>query len=459
MTLSATAARSKSPSQQRGMSVRQIQFLAIGGSIGAGLFVASGDGVHAGGPSLIFAYLVTGAIVFIIARCLAEMALVEPQRTFIGFVGQHLGHHAGFACGWSYFLLSILIAMAEMTAVGAMIHGWLPAIPQWLPVAIVTAFLFGINHLRARAFGEIEFWIALLKVTAIVGFVGLGLVAVLAPSLFPDSGVSVTNLWRHGGIFPNGVGGFVETLPIALFSFGGVELVGLVSAETHDPRIAIPKAVNGLIIRMLVFYVATMTIAMIVVPWDTIGAGSSPFTLVLQHLKIPGIAIGLNVIVITALISAINTVTFATGRVVASLAVEGYAPTKLAFLDRNGVPRRAVTIAMALISVSVVLNYLLAASIFKLLLTGVAGIVLMNWILFVTAHLRFRQTRRRAQLVSPLPVPLTPFSNIAVLVFLISLLALLTTAASLRSALLLDLGVVALLVTIAHLRMSRAAPA
>ncbi len=416
----------------RALSSRQLEFLALGGAVGGGLFLASGQGVHAAGPSLILAYLLAGAVVYVIARCLGEMALASPQRgTFVTYMRRYLGDEVAYVAGWAYWCTVVLVGMAELTGVGLLTHSLVPAVPQWLSALSVIIVLFAINRLDVRAFGEVEFWMSLLKVAAVLSFIALG-VLVLATPHASLTGASLSNLWRQGGVFPNGVAGFLRALPIALFGFGGIELIGLAAAETRDPVSALPRAINNLVLRILIFYVGTMIVAMSVVSWNVIGAQESPFVVVLHHLHVPAVETMLYLVVTSAIISSCNSVIFGAGRVLASLAVEGCAPSTFGKLDERGVPRKALAASTAAISTAVILNYLIPARIFGLLLSSVAVVVATDWTLFIIAHLKFRRRRGR-QTQRGFRVPLPPWCNWAALTFLGVVLAALALDPSSRT--------------------------
>ncbi len=436
---------------RRDLSRRQVEFLALGGTIGAGLFLGSGQALHMAGTALLPAYALCGLVVYIIARCLGELALDDPdQGTFVNHIGSQLGPAYAFVSGWSYWITMIVVCMAELTAVGLLLHAWFPALPQWIPAFAVLLLLFLVNRNGVRLFGEVEFWLALLKIVTIVGFILLGLAAIMAPARLDLTGAHLSNLWRLGGVFPTGLAGFLAILPIALFPFGGIELISLAAAETADPLHTLPRAVNGLLLRVLVFYLGVLAALLVLLPWTEIVPGASPFVLVLRRLDVPFAAGFLNLVLITAVTSSCNSILFGATRALRSLALDGAAPASLAQSNRNGVPIRAVTVSIAGISLTIVLNYLLPAEIFQLLLQMTALVITVNWSFIVIAHLRYRQTR--GQLELRYPAPWTPWSNYLVLVFVLMVLSILAIDRTARIPLLLAILGFAALAIAARLR-------
>ena len=436
---------------RRDLSGRQVEFLALGGTIGAGLFLGSGQALHMAGPALLPAYALCGLVVYIITRCLGELALADPgQGTFVNHIGSQLGPAFAFVSGWSYWITMIVVCMAELTAVGLLMHTWFPTLPQWIPAFLVLLLLFLVNQSAVRLFGETEFWLALLKIVTIVGFILLGLAAVVAPTRLDLAGARVSNLWHPGGMFPTGLAGFLAILPIALFPFGGVELISLAAAETADPQRTLPRAVNGVLLRVLVFYLGAMAALLVLLPWREVVPGSSPFVLVLRRLDVPFAAGFLNVVLITAVTSSCNSILFGATRAMRSLALDGGAPASWARSNRHGVPVRAVLVSIAAISFTIVLNYLLPAEIFGLLLQMTALVITVNCSFVILAHLRYRRAQGRD--ISRFQAPWTPWSNYLVLAFVLTVLSILATDRTAHGPLLLAMIGFGTLTLIATLR-------
>jgi L-asparagine transporter-like permease len=422
------------PGPEKKLTRRHVEFLAIGGTIGAGLFLGSGTGIQRGGPSLIIAYLLAGAVVFIIARCLAEMALEDPGRgTFVSYVERYLGASAAFVSGWSYWFATVLAGMAELTGLGTLWHAWTPAMPEWVPAFAGLLCLYLINRSNVRAFGEVEFWMALLKIMALLAFIALGTAVLLIPLGIRPPTASLTNLWMRGGVFPQGIRGFFGVLPVALFGFGGVELIGLAAAETQDAARTLPRAANGLILRLFIFYVGSMLIIMSIMPWTAFSPGASPFVLVLQSLGIPVVATLMNILLISVLLSSCNSLLFGAARVLSSLAVAGAAPASLGTRDASGVPARAARVSTAAISATILLDYFIPARALGLLLSAAVVVLIVNWVLFVLAHFQFR---RRLTEARPTFRPVVPtWLNFAVVAFVAIVIGVLACDAQFCAAL------------------------
>jgi L-asparagine transporter-like permease len=436
----------------RGLAGRHVEFLAVGGTIGAGLFLGSGTGIQIAGPGLIVAYALTGVVVFIITRCLAEMALAgRGTGTFVHFVAQYLGARTAFVCGWSYWSAAILGSMAELTAMGALAHAWFPALPQWAPTFAALIGLSALNRLRVRALGEFEFWITLLKILALVSFIVIGIVALCLPVDIKPADASVSNLWQHGGFFPTGLSGFLSVLPFALFGYAGSELIGIAASETDNPARTLPRAVNGLVLRLLIFYVGSMCIVMTLVPWTAFSSSESPFVLVLQQMQIPAVAVVMNVVLISALLSSCNSTLFGASRVLKSLASIGGAPASLATVNARGAPAHSTTASTAAILVTIVLNYFVPARAFGLLLSASIVCVIFNWVLFVSAHRQFRL--QLAEGPSPFRWRLPLAFNYSVMLFAALVLLVLSRDSGFRAALLFDTAFIAGLSFIAYRRL------
>ncbi len=437
---------------RRELSAHQLEFLAIGSAIGSGLFVGISQGLRIAGPSLVLAYAVCAVVVYVIARCLAEMSLADREnRTFVDHVRSQLGPRFGFVCGWSFWLTLLLIGMAELTAIGLLVRVSFPIVPQWIVVATALAGLLALNVTRVGIFGESEVWLSSLKIVTIGAFIVLGLVASVVPKPFGLTDANVSNLWKLGGVFPNGFAGFAAVMPVALFAFGGFEIISLAAAEAKDPMRSIPRAVNGLIARFFVFYLGSTVALLILIPWTEVMPGTSPFLVVLEHMRLPFAAAFVNLILITAVLSSCNAVLFAATRTLRALALNADAPILMATLNGNGAPAAALVVTAASISLAVGLNSMLPKPLFGILIQMVSILTAVNWAFIVIAELRFR--RRKSTNALPIfAVPWTPWSNGFVIAFVVAVLALLASdSASLPVFALASL----LLTTLGSLSMSR----
>ena len=318
---------------ERGLKNRHVQLIAIGGAIGTGLFLGAGKSIHLAGPSILFAYLITGVILFLIMRALGELLLSNLNyHSFVDFVRDYLGDMAAFVTGWTYWFCWISIAMADLTAVGLYIQYWFPGLPQWVPGLIALVILLFMNLATVKLFGEMEFWFALIKVIAILALIVIGIFMIIKGFSTNAGAVSLTNLWSHGGMFPNGMNGFILSFQMVVFAFVGIELVGLTAGETENPEKVIPKAINNIPIRIIIFYIGALIVIMSVYPWNAINPAESPFVQVFVAVGIVAAAGIVNFVVLTSAASACNSAIFSTSRMVYSLAKDKNAPEKFAKL-------------------------------------------------------------------------------------------------------------------------------
>ena len=287
------------PTLSRGLSMRHIQFIALGSAIGTGLFYGSATAIQAAGPSVILAYLIAGAVVYMVMRALGEMAVRHPVPSSFGqYAARYLGPFAGFVTGWTFAFEMIVVAIADVTAFGVYMGFWFPDTPRWIWVTAVILCIAAINTRNVKIFGEMEFWLTIIKVGAILAMIGGGIVLMaLGVSYAPGEPVGLQNLVDHGGFMPNGLGGLLAALSVVVFAFGGIETIGITAGEAGDPARSIPKAVNAVPARILLFYVGTMVVLMSLVPWTEITGEASPFVQIFSALGIPAAASILNVVI------------------------------------------------------------------------------------------------------------------------------------------------------------------
>ncbi|MGG0999080.1 amino acid permease [Bacillus subtilis] len=421
---------------QRGLKNRHIQLIAIGGAIGTGLFLGSGKSIHFAGPSILFAYMITGIICFLIMRSLGELLLSNLNyHSFVDFVQDYLGDMAAFITGWTYWFCWISIAMADLTAVGLYTQYWLPGVPQWVPGLIALIILLIMNLATVKLFGELEFWFALIKVIAILALIVIGLVMIFK-GFSTSSGVSsFTNLWSHGGLFPNGMHGFILSFQMVVFAFVGIELVGLTAGETENPEKVIPKAINNIPVRVLLFYIGALLVIMSIYPWDIINPSESPFVQVFVAVGIVGAASIINFVVLTSAASACNSAVFSTSRMVYSLAKDHNAPESMAKLTQRKVPRNALFFSAIVILIGVTLNYIMPEGVFTLITSISTVCFIYIWGITVICHMKYRKTRPELAKTNKFKLPLYPFTNYLILVFLAFVLVVLALAQDTRVSL------------------------
>jgi amino acid transporter, AAT family len=392
---------------QRGLGGRQVQMIAIGGAIGVGLFMGAGANIAKAGPSIVLMYGVAGVVVFLIMRALGELLLHRPvSGSFAQYAREFLGPFAGYVTGWTYWLMWVVTAMAELTAAAIYIHYWFPAVPQWLSALVFLLALCCANLISVRVFGEVEFWFSTVKVTAIVAMIVVGLGVLVFG--FSAAGPTATpaNLWSHGGFFPHGVGAALMTLQGVLFAYLGIELVSVTAGESRDPRRTLPRAVNTLPWRIAVFYVGALTVILSVVEWTEFSAGTSPFVEAFQRIGIPLAAGVVNFVVLTAALSSCNSGMYSTGRMLRGLAADGEAPAAFARLNTRKAPGAAIGVSVTLMGVGVVLNYLVPEEAFGYVTSVATACAIWTWGVVLVCHIRYRRAVRAGRLPpSPFPAP------------------------------------------------------
>ena len=409
---------SENQNLSRGLKNRHVQLLAIGGAIGTGLFLGSGRSIHLAGPSILFAYIITGIICFFIMRALGELLLSNLNyHSFVDFVYDYLGEEAAFITGWTYWFCWISLAMADVTAAGLYIQYWFPNIAQWVPSLIILVVLLIMNLTAVKLFGEMEFWFALIKVIAILGLIIIGIFMIIK-GFSTDVGVSsFTNLWSHGGWLPNGISGFILSFQMVVFAFTGIELVGLTAGETENPEVVIPKAINNIPIRIIIFYVGALLIIMSIYPWNSITPDKSPFVQVFATVGISAAASIVNFVVLTSAASACNSGIFSTSRMIYSLAKENNAPESMKKLTSTQVPFNATIFSAIVILISVILNYIIPEGVFVLITSISTFCFIFIWAIIVICHLKYRKTNPECAAKSKFKMPLYPIMNYIILVF------------------------------------------
>ncbi|MEU6794537.1 amino acid permease [Nonomuraea wenchangensis] len=390
---------------------RQVQMIAIGGAIGVGLFLGAGGRLQATGPALVLSYAAAGLAAFFVMRALGELVLYRPTSgSFVEYAGEFIGPWAAFASGWMYWVNWAFTGIAELTAIAAYIHYWAPAFPQALTALIALGFVLLVNLLSVRLFGELEFWFALLKVLAITVFLVVGLVLVV----FSVGGAGPGNLVAHGGFTPTGLPMVLMSLQSVVFAYASIELVGIAAGETARPREVMPKAVNGVVWRIAVFYVGSVLLLAMVLPWTAYRAGVSPFVTVFSGLGVPWAADAMNLVVITAALSSCNSGLYATGRILRSMARKGEAPGFAVTLSRRHVPVGGIVFTALTFLGGVVLFYFLPERAFNIATAGASLGVVTTWGVLVYCQLRLRRAGHR----SAFPMPGSPVTNWLTLAFL-----------------------------------------
>ncbi|YCU37901.1 amino acid permease [Mycobacteroides abscessus] len=440
----------------RGLSARHIRFIALGSAIGTGLFYGSAEAIRQAGPSVLVAYLLGGAVIYIVLRSLGEMAVRRPVAGSFGeYATQYLGPLAGFLTGWTYALEMVVVCLADVTAFGVYMGFWFPGVPRWVWVFSIIFFIGAINLLSVKVFGEVEFWLSLVKVLAIVAMIAGGIaILVWGSSTGREEQRGIANLWNDGGFFPHGLAGFVGSFMIVMFAFGGTEIIGITAGEAKDPARTIPRTVNTVPVRIILFYVLTLAVIMALYPWRSIDSNSSPFVQIFEGLGFTSAATVLNLVVVTAALSAINSDIFAAGRMIYGMAQRGQAPAVMRRVSRNGVPWMTVVVMTVALLVGVVLNYAIEERVFVIIASVATFATIFVWLMILLAHFRFRAQQHHGEAsVADFPVPGWPYLQVFATGFLMFVVLLLGFGADTRVALIV--GAAWLLVLVGAFAMSR----
>ncbi|WP_314524557.1 amino acid permease [uncultured Pseudomonas sp.] len=435
---------------KRGLSARHIRFMALGSAIGTGLFYGSASAIQMAGPAVLLAYLIGGAAVFMVMRALGEMAVHNPVSGSFGqYASTYLGPMAGFVLGWTYAFEMIIVCLADVTAFGIYMGFWFPDVARWVWVLGIVFLIGGLNLCNVKVFGEMEFWLSLLKVGAIVAMIlgGFGIMLFGIHSAGETQASGLSNLWAHGGFMPNGIGGLIASFAVVMFAFGGIEIIGITAGEAKDPQRVIPKAINAVPLRILLFYVLTLFVLMAIYPWPQIGSQGSPFVQIFSNLGIGSAATILNIVVISAAVSAINSDIFGAGRMMYGLAQQGQAPKGFAQLSKHGVPWMTVVVMGAALLGGVVLNYLIPENVFLLIASIATFATVWVWLMILFTQVAMRRSMTKEQVAElKFPVPFWPYAPAAAIVFMLFVFGVLGYFPDTQAALLVGAVWIVLLV-------------
>lgn len=435
------------------LASRHLTMLALGGVIGAGLFVGSGQGLALAGPAVLVSYLVAALIALAIMRMLGELAAALPvSGSFSVYADKALGPWAGFTTGWLYWwITSIAIAVEAMAAAG-IVHQWIPGLPNWVAALAFMALFTGLNTLSVKMFGEAEFWFASLKVAAVIAFIALGAAALFGwlPGT-PSPGTA--HLTGHGGFAPHGTGGILAALLAVIFAFGGMEVIAMAAAESADPALAVSRAVRSAIWRIALFYIGSVAVLAALLPWTAAEPGRSPYPLVLERLGIPAAGTVTEAVILVALLSALNANLYGTSRMLHSLALRRDAPATLAPVSSKGAPRRAVLASAALGFLCIPLEAVRPGAVLPVLAEAMGGAMLFMWLTVAASHLVLR---RRLERTEPerlvLRTPGFPGITLAVIVVLVAVIAAMALDPSARGQILGSGLLAGALAAVGHLR-------
>ncbi|NHC41134.1 amino acid permease [Bacillus sp. MM2020_1] len=374
---------------KKGLLPRHVQFIALAGMIGTGIFKGSSDTLAIAGPSVVIAYLIGGLLLFIIMAALGEMALAFPNLNVQHLVNKAFGFQVSYIVGWLYWINWIIVTVVELLAAGSFLQFWFPTIPLWLLSFLCAAVIVGINLTQVKYYGELEFWFAGIKIIALIAFIILGFSLLLGiiPSSIQDP---LSNYTGHGGFFPHGIGGTLSAFLVVMFSYGGAELIGIAVTETKDAEKVLPKIIKGAVWRVIIFYILPILIICGLMPWNKVTGADSPFVQVFSTTGLPGAAHIMNFVLLTAVLSAANSGIYATSRTLFSMAQSGVAHKGLAKLSAKGIPLPGIILTSICILAGVYLAYLTPSQVIGYLMTIPGFTVMLLWISICAAQLKLR---------------------------------------------------------------------
>lgn len=389
----------KQPELHRGLESRHITLMSLGAAIGVGLFLGSAGAIKIAGPAVLLTYALGGLVIFFVMRALGEIAVENPVAgSFSRYAQDYLGPLPGFITGWNYWFLWIVTCMAEITAVGIYMTLWFPDSPRWVWALAALVLMTLVNLIAAKAFGEFEFWFALIKIVAIIAMIVIGLAIILFG--IGNNGVAMgfSNLWSHGGFMPNGFSGIVQALPIVMFAYLGVEMIGVTAGEANNPKKTLPRAINTVLLRVLVFYIGAITVILAIYPWNEMDGTQSPFVMMFDNIGIRYAAGILNFVVLTAALSSCNSGIFSTGRMLFNLAAQKQAPKIFDSVGKSGVPTIAILFSAAVLLIGVVLNYFVDEKVFTYITSVATFGAIWTWIIILLSQIKFRKSLNPQQI-------------------------------------------------------------
>jgi AAT family amino acid transporter len=423
-----------------------MRLLALGSTIGVGLFLGSASAIKLAGPSILLAYLVAGVMTFFILRALGEMAVHHPVTgSFAAYATHYVSPFMGYLVGWGYWFYWTIIAIAEVTAVGIYMQYWFPGSSQWLWAFSAIAIMGTVNLFTARVFGEFEFWFALIKVAAILIMIALGLFVITLGFPGEWKPVGLSNLTQIGGFFPAGVAGCLLSMQMVVYAYVGVEMIGIAAGEAENPQSTIPMAINSFVWRIIIFYVGALFVILAIFPWNRIGVDGSPFVQVFQRMGLDKAAGVVNFVVVTAALSSCNGGIFSSGRILHTLAQAHQAPTWFGVIAANGIPMRAMLMTVAFLFLGAGLNYFTPSEAFEYLTAAVTFIGILIWLGILYTHMRFRRRMKETGEAPHFEAPFWPLSSLVAAAFLIGVIVILISAPNTRTPVLIGMLLLALI--------------
>jgi L-asparagine permease len=412
----------------KSLKSRHVNMIAIGGAIGTGLFLGAGGRLAEAGPSLFIAYAVCGLFAFLVVRALGELVLYRPSSgAFVSYAREFLGEKGAYTAGWMYFLNWATTGIADITAVATYTHYWgmFSDVPQWVIALIALAVVLTVNLISVKIFGELEFWFAIVKVSALVIFMCIGIFLLVTQHPVDGTTPGPSLITDHGGVFPNGLLPMLLIIQGVVFAYASVELVGVTAGETENPEKIMPKAINSIMWRVGIFYVGSVVLLSMLLPWNTYTSGESPFVTVLSNIGIPAAGGVMNLVVLTAAMSSLNSGLYSTGRILRSMAMSGSAPRFTSVMSRSKVPYGGILLTSGFCVLGVGLNFVVPADAFEIVLNFAAIGILATWGMIMICHLMFWQKTQKGELARPgYRLPGSPWTELVTLAFLASVLVL-----------------------------------
>ncbi|MBN3779132.1 amino acid permease [Burkholderia sp. Ac-20345] len=423
---------------KRDLSNRHVQMIAIGGAIGTGLFYGSSWAIRTAGPAILLVYVLAAIAIYFVMRALGEMAVEEPvSGSYISYSNRYIHRFVGFLNGWNAFIFLLATSAADLNALGNYVHFWFPGIPIWVTAGTAVSIMFCVNVIGVKFYGEAEFWFALVKVAAIVALIIFGAGMIVFGIGNHGVPIGYHNLVANGGFFAKGVGGTFLAIVMVAFSFGGVENLGLAAGEAKDVRTTMPKAINATFWRLLIFYVGAIAVLLMVFPWTSLTTKGSPFVEVFTKIGIPAAAGIMNLVVIMAVLSAVNASVFTNSRTFYNLSLQKNAPAFLGVVNNRKVPYRAILMVFATMFAGVLLNYVMPEQAFELFSSVTVFALVCAWGSIVISHLRFRKIRIANGEADKLTykMPFYPYSNYIALCFVAAVMACIAILPDMRMSL------------------------
>ncbi|MBU3828330.1 MAG: amino acid permease [Candidatus Lactobacillus pullistercoris] len=419
---------------KRTLSNAHIQLIALGGTIGTGLFLGVGDSIHRAGPSVILIYIIVGIFLFLLMRALGEMIMSDlSKHTYIDFIEKYLGKNIGFITGYLYWLSWITLGMAETTALGIYFQYWFPSLKPWVPGLITIIVLLAINLISARVFGNLEFSFAIIKIITILAFVVLIACLLITGGKTSFGPVSFVNLEDHGGFFARGSKGFFQGFQMVIFSFIGVELIGLTAAEAQNPKVTLRNAINQLPLRIILFYVLAILAILLVIPWSKVATNSSPFVQALGATGIKNASSIINFVVISAAVSSTNSFLYSAGRLLFSVTFNGKGKWNKTFghLSHRQLPQNGLVLSAVLMGLAPLITLAIGDQAFNFISSTSTSMFLIIWCLMILTHMSYRKQTPTAKL-NDFKMPGYPYLDYFILLFFVLMIILLLILPSYR---------------------------